>query len=237
MHTTYAHQYDRLFPHVDLDAWKNVLRAHGIDRERLTEHDTEANSYAAISRRNMARCDQQIPLVFRKALADHPDVLTWAQSLVGQAGGVVAPRIEHGPSLLLLGPTGVGKTHQAYGALRWLAPTGVVAPWQAISAVDLYARLRPRKGSDTEAEFWKLAMSELLLVDDIGAERKATEFTEEVNFRLVNYRYEHHLPTVFTSNVMPQQLAERVGDRVASRLAGMCTQVVMRGDDRRKRTA
>ncbi|MEU4964180.1 ATP-binding protein [Streptomyces smyrnaeus] len=237
MYTNQAHQNDRLFPHVDLDAWKQTLAAHGRTPEQLAEHQGDANDSTAISRRNMARCDQQIPLMFRQALAEHPDVVTWARTLVQQAGGRVAPRVEHGPSLLLLGPTGVGKTHQAYGALRWLAPTGVVAPWTAVSAVDLYAALRPRKNNDPEAEFWKLAMAELLFIDDVGAERKPTEFTEEVNFRLVNYRYAHRLPTIFTSNVMPQQLADRVGDRVASRLAGMCTQVVMRGDDRRRKAA
>ena len=42
-------------------------------------------------------------------------------------------------------------------------------------------------------------------VDDLGA-AKPSEWTEEINYRLVNHRYEHMLPTIFTSNVPAREL-------------------------------
>ena len=62
-----------------------------------------------------------------------------------------------GPSLLLLGLTGRGKTYQAYGMIRGLSALGVRARWRSTTAGDLYAQLRPRHGIDSEAVFEKYA--------------------------------------------------------------------------------
>ena len=73
----------------------------------------------------------------------------------------------------------------------------------------------------------------MLFVDDLAA-AKLTEWTEEVTYRLVNYRYEQCLPGIFTSNVPPAQLRDALGERIASRLVEMCERIVLKGDDRRK---
>lgn len=138
-------------------------------------------------------------------------------------------------SLLVIGPTGTGKTHYAYGALRAIAEAGSTA-WHALTAADLYASLRPRTGRDSEAEFEKLAKTGVLFVDDLGA-AKLTEWTEEVTYRLINHRYEQCLPGIFTSNVPPAQLRDALGERIASRLTEMCERLVLKGDDRRKAMA
>ena len=98
----------------------------------------------------------------------------------------------------------------------------------------MYAALRPRHGIDSEAEFRRYRDASILLLDDLGAERKPTEFTEEINFRLINWRYENHKPTLITSNLVPKEIAERLGDRVTSRLIEMCEPVVFKGPDRRR---
>ncbi|MFD1274905.1 hypothetical protein ACFQ51_35035 [Streptomyces kaempferi] len=97
-------------------------------------------------------------------------------------------------------------------------------------------RTPPTRGVDSESEFRRYAHAPLLLVDDLGA-AKSSEWTEEINFRLVNHRYENQLPTIFTSNVLPKELADRVGDRVSSRLIEMCDRVVIQGTDRRRQAA
>ena len=51
------------------------------------------------------------------------------------------------------------------------------------------------------------------MLDDLGAV-KTSEWIEEVNFRLVNHRYERMLPTLFTSNLLPKDLATLLGERV-----------------------
>jgi DNA replication protein DnaC len=217
-----------------------LLASRGLTDEWFNLHDFDAHSTANVARNTYAETMAKVPFHYRSAVPSLPQLRTWVDGLIADAKSFQEDRsapiasIINGPSLLLLGVTGVGKTHEAYGAMRELAVSGVYGQWQVVTAADLYAALRPRFGVDSETEFRKYRDARLLFVDDLGAERKPTEFTEEVNFRLVNHRYENHRPTLFTSNVEPKQLAERLGDRVTSRLAEMCERVAMKGRDRRR---
>jgi DNA replication protein DnaC len=166
---------------------------------------------------------KRVPRRYASALPD-ATAKAWANAITANA--------DETRSLLIVGPTGTGKTHYAYSVLRAVAETGSTA-WRALTAADMYAQLRPRTGRDSEAEFEALAKTSVLFVDDLGA-AKLTEWTEEVTYRLINHRYEQCLPGVFTSNVPPAQLRDALGERVASRLVEMCERVVLRGDDRRK---
>lgn len=220
-----------------------LLEARGLTRDWFNLHDFDPHSTANVARYTYAQTAAQVPFRYRTARASLPQLKAWIGTLVDEARQQAADRgapiasITRGPSLLLLGATGVGKTHEAFGAMRELAVTGVYAQWSVVTAADLYAALRPRHGVDSEAEFRNYRDARLLFVDDLGAERKPTEFTEEINFRLINHRYEHELPTLFTSNVDPKELGARLGDRVTSRLAEMCQRVPMKGNDRRRNAA
>lgn len=220
-----------------------LLAARGLTADWFLTHDFDPHSTANVARHTYADVSRLVPFHYRSSASSLPQLRAWIDSLVAAAKqaqeerGAPIASVNVGPSLLLLGSTGVGKTHEAYGAMRELAVTGVTARWATTTAADMYAALRPRHGIDSEAEFRRYRDTPLLLVDDLGAERKPTEFTEEINFRLVNYRYEHHLPTLLTSNVDPKELAGRLGDRVTSRLREMCERVAMKGDDRRRRAA
>jgi len=85
---------------------------------------------------------------------------------------------------------------------------------------------------DSEDVFERHAKAPVLMLDDLGA-AKDSSWVEEVNYRLINHRYEWMLPTLVTSNVPPRDLAGEVGERVASRLTEMATPVVLKGPDRR----
>lgn len=177
-----------------------------------------------------------IPPRYATATPDHPEVADWVARLIeignDTADPWLEPGISRGPSLLLVGATGTGKTHLAYGAVRALLTSGVNCRAVVTTAADLYARLRPRHGVDPEAEFERAARARVLVVDDLGA-AKGSEWTEEINYRLVNHRYEHEAPTLFTSNVKPKDLPAVLGVRVSSRLFEMTETVVLKGADRR----
>ncbi|MCG6496928.1 MULTISPECIES: ATP-binding protein [unclassified Kitasatospora] len=177
----------------------------------------------------------RIPPRFHDATADDPQVLAWVEHVkqAARRGPEGQLGIARASSLLLLGETGTGKTHQAYGAIRSLLGAGVRLRWQAITSVGLHAMMRPRPGADAEREMRDLERTPLLLVDDLGAGR-ASEFTEETTYRLINHRYEQQLPTIITSNITPAELAGLLGDRTASRLRQMCHKAVLAGPDRRR---
>lgn len=176
-------------------------------------------------RRAVETTDRRIPPRYRGSEATHPDVLEWCE---GYGLGST--------SLLILGLTGTGKTTQAYGAIRALAAKGATVEWEAVTEPDLYARLRPREGADSEGEFRRLADAPLLLLDDLGA-AKGSEWTGEITYRLIGHRYDAMLPCLITSNVPVRQLREMLGGRVASRLREMCKFIELTGPDRRKARA
>ncbi|GHF77840.1 ATP-binding protein [Streptomyces filamentosus] len=177
-----------------------------------------------------------MPPRYRAAVADHPQVLTWVRTV---ADAAVAPnqgarrQVTTGPSLLMAGVVGAGKTHQAYGAVRALVQSGVGVRWRATTAADLYADLRPRPGADSERELATVSRCPLLIIDDLGA-AKASDWTEEVTYRLINRRYNYELPTLITTNLRISDLRAQLGDRVASRLAQMTTRVEFEQVDRRR---
>jgi DNA replication protein DnaC len=199
-------------------------------RQAADESHTEALSIGHET------CDKRFPLRYQAAVASDPQVLAWVAEFL------------HGPSsarsLLLLGPTGTGKTWQAYGAIRALAdhplPTraGSYRPirWEGGTFADVMASMRPRLNIDTEEELRRKRELDLLLVDDIGAS-KASEWVEETTYRLINGRYEAMRPSIFVSNMPPEEFRTAVGDRIASRLAETCLRVTLRGPDRRRKPA
>lgn len=188
------------------------LRAHF--GEQVAEHREQAMDYFTA----------KVPRRFATAYPDGR-ATAWAQQVAGDPLTV--------KSLLLLGATGTGKTHYAWSVLRAVAETGTQVRWQAHTAADLYAHLRPHDGQDSQEAFQRVADAPLLVLDDLGAS-KWTEWIEEITYRLINHRYEQCLPGIFASNVPPAKLRDFLGDRVASRLTEMCDRIVLKGDDRRK---
>lgn len=176
----------------------------------------------------------RIPSRYADAVVSVPEVADWVRSVIRSVADakMTIPRVGHGPSLLLVGGTGSGKTYQAYGAIRALTVSGASCPWIATTAADLYAALRPRHRVDSEEEFERYLRAAVLVLDDIGA-AKGTEWNEEVNYRLINARYEREQPTLITTNVPAKDLQAALGERVTSRLVEMTRRVIIKGADRR----
>jgi DNA replication protein DnaC len=227
-----------------LDAWREEFLAEfSIEREALDEAllyaqdsnpATMGRTPEGAIRPSSPDTEERIPQRYADALPSSPEVRAWMATLTmtAMANRRVVVSLTTGPSLLLLGITGTGKTFEAYGMIRGLAALGVRSRWRFTTAPDLYAKLRPRHGVDSEAVFEEYAGASLLVVDDLGA-AKPSEWIEEVNFRLVNLRYERVLATLFTSNLSPRPLADVLGERVSSRLAEMTERVTLKGTDRR----
>jgi len=167
----------------------------------------------------------RVSLEHRAAKATHAEVVEWAAK--------VRENHTEARSLFLLGSTGVGKTYQAYGALKTILWKRQPVTWRAICEADLLGSMRPTGTVDTETELQKYKSVDVLLVDDFGSS-KCTEWVEEVIYRLVNHRFEWRKPTIFTTNLTPAEVSANVGDRVASRLVPMCSRVILDGPDRRR---
>lgn len=165
-----------------------------------------------------------------------------AKRALNDARRLVAGEIK---SLVLIGATGVGKTHIAAGVAtaldsayeaayeegkdtynrgeteRW--PSRRTAPmWTNVA--DLIVRMRldmDRPLDDREASMLVMRMhrhQSLVILDDLGRE-KTSDWTGETIYALVNARYEAMLPTLVTSNLTAADLASSPYWPVISRLA------------------
>ena len=95
-----------------------------------------------------------------------------------------------------------------------------------------------RRSYDSEDQDFEQVLSmvencNLLIVDDIGAE-KVTDWVAERVVSLIHRRYSNGLCTIYTSNLSPEELKEKMGERVASRVLGSSKVIEISGGDWRQ---
>lgn len=132
------------------------------------------------------------------------------------------------------GEVGTGKTHTAFGLLHLAEEMKLRAKiW---NTSELFAEIkrdfdRDRWNKNHTAEDLR-EYKGVLILDDFASE-KPTEWLIDQLYLIINARYNEMLPIVFTSNLNVQEVAEKLGDRVTSRIVEMCDIVPMNGEDKR----
>lgn len=133
--------------------------------------------------------------------------------------------------LCLTGPVGVGKTYAAAAACWAKINTGRSCRW--VSVARLMTQLRAGFGDDARAAAIAAVAGEGAIVLDDLDKVSPTDYGREVIFAAVDGRVEAGAPLLVTTNLEPDQIGDKLGDAVMSRLVGYCTTVRMQGDDRR----
>ena len=143
-----------------------------------------------------------------------------------------------GKGLYFCGGVGTGKTHLAVAVMNELIRRKRI-PSLFVTVPELLDNLREtynKPGRNLDEWMDAVQNAEFLVLDDLGSER-TTEWVRERIFVIVNHRYREALPTVFTSNIGPKDLAEQLGERTASRIIAMCDWIALEGDDYRETAA
>jgi DNA replication protein DnaC len=144
---------------------------------------------------------------------------------------------KYGKGLYLTGTVGCGKTHLAAAIVHELAKQNVYTLF--IFVPDFLDEIRSAYGEkeqDEEREdpFELARESTILILDDLGTE-KVTEWANEKLLQLINHRAGNNLATIITSNYTIDQIKDRLGERIASRIRGMCEELMINGEDRRSK--
>lgn len=141
-------------------------------------------------------------------------------------------------NVYLYGPCGVGKTHLLSAVLNELVNRNIEVRYFRITDLlnkikDLMVNSEPTASDDYMIELIK--SKKVLLIDDLGAE-KATDVVLEKLYTLFDY-IELYIRKgiIITSNLSLKQLSEKLGDRIASRIAGNFKIKELKGGDRRVR--
>lgn len=169
--------------------------------------------------------------------------------------------IQSGRGLLLIGTYGTGKTHLTIATVRALmeANPDLYGVRQNDSAMlydstreeyrGLYCSFFPvvelldswRPGSEVKKRqgewlFHRAKADDLVILDDIGAE-KASEWTEDRLYAVVDARYRMERATIFTTNCSEKELLANGYGRIVSRIFEMTEPVEVTGPDHRRKRA
>ena len=156
--------------------------------------------------------------------------------------------------LLLIGPSGVGKTHLSVAASKQLIGKGVHCLF--CDYRELLKRIQNSYNPSVQATELEVLRpifeTEVLLLDDLGAV-KPSEWVWDTVSLILNTRYNDNRTTIITSNFLDgpsaaaegvdgarratreETLGDRIGERMRSRLFEMCRLIQVQGKDYRQR--
>ena len=159
--------------------------------------------------------------------------------------------------LLLMGPSGVGKTHLAVAALKELMKrghAGLFCDYRELLK-EIQASYDPASESTEMAILEPIRKAEILVMDDLGASKPSAWVLDIIGI-VLNARYNEKSVTILTTNyfddpapnsepparlpsgrrvtLKEDTLADRIGARMRSRLFEMCRTIVMDAPDFRR---
>ena len=118
--------------------------------------------------------------------------------------------------LVLCGASGCGKTHLAAAIGNASIEQGRPAFFVVVPDLLDHLRAAYKPGSEVSYDelFEQVRNAPLVILDDLGG-HSATAWAQEKLFQLLNHRYNHRLPTVFTTGVPLEEMEERLRTRLS----------------------
>ena len=140
--------------------------------------------------------------------------------------------------LLLMGGCGTGKTHLAVAALQEIIQSEKPGKLLFSNFQDLIQEIQASFDADSPVDksdiLRPLLDADLLVLDELGSQ-KPSNFVHDILYYVINSRYNDVRTTIFTTNNV-DDLADRIGDRLRSRLYEMASVVQLTGvDDYRRK--
>ena len=164
---------------------------------------------------------------FDKDDGRHEDLINAAKAYADQ----FPEHLKNGKGLLLYGDIGTGKSVAAACIAHAILAKGYRPKMTSISTVadELW------NAEDKAAYLQHLAKYDLLILDDLGTERKS-EYMQEMAYKIINARYVAGGPMIVTTNLTKDELgkpAEMGYKRIYSRILENCLAINVDGTDRR----
>lgn len=149
-----------------------------------------------------------------------------------------AARFRPGESgnLLLLGGTGLGKTHLSSAVAGKVIAAGYDVYYT--TAVGMLADFEQQRfgnasGSANQADTARYFAADLLIIDDLGTEVN-NQFTMSVLYDVINNRLNRRAATIISTNLLPDEITNRYTERITSRIFGDYETMHFLGSDVRK---
>ena len=137
-----------------------------------------------------------------------------------------------GESWLLIGATGLGKTHLSTALGVEVIRRGYDVVYKSVQSMldDFEAEQFHGASPDVIRKYYDC---DLLIVDDLGVEM-STQFNISCIYNVINTRMNARRSTVFSTNLSQKELRDKYADRITSRLFGSYKPLVFSGVDVRR---
>ena len=140
-----------------------------------------------------------------------------------------------GKGLLMYGDAGTGKTFYAA-----CIANAIIEKGQRPLMTNFAQIVNNVQGTWEKQEYiTDLCSYDLLIIDDLGIERK-TDTMQEIVFNVIDTRYRSGLPMIITTNLTPQEFtkASEIGNRrIYDRIIERCLAIEVAGGSRRREAA
>lgn len=139
-------------------------------------------------------------------------------------------------NLLLFGAPGLGKTHLSAAIAREVSEKGFSVVYDTAAHVFrcFEDQKFSREGDDAlDSDVDRILSCDLLILDDLGTEMTTT-FVQSALYQIINTRLIEKRATIISTNLAPQQLAQRYTPQIVSRLEGEYEILPFAGEDVRK---
>lgn len=137
-------------------------------------------------------------------------------------------------NLLLVGGTGLGKTHLSTSCAKVIIEQGNSVIYEPAQSLMLtFENQRFGDGDYSDGSTTKYFDCDVLIIDDFGTEI-SNQFTVSTFYNVINTRLNKKLSTIINTNLNQNELRDRYTDRITSRLFGEFFPLVFLGKDIRQ---
>ncbi len=131
-------------------------------------------------------------------------------------------------NLTFLGGTGLGKTHLSTSIARVVVERGFDVVYE--TAQNVITAFENDKFGRSENQAARYTSCELLIIDDLGTEAPS-QYNVPFLYSLINDRMNSGKKTIISTNLSPNEIRSKYGDRILSRLMGEYIPLVFSGKD------
>jgi len=136
-------------------------------------------------------------------------------------------------NLLISGSTGVGKTYLVECVCNKLIKKEMfVCFYSAFALNNLFLKFHTTFDDSKSTLLDSVLNCDILIIDDLGSEPKFKNVTEEYFYLISNERLAKNKCTIITTNLLPDEILEKYGERVFSRLCNKRNSVLLRMENK-----
>lgn len=207
----------------EYNAWENSVRAKWAEQEQKSEIAKKHKRRACFGKNS-----QMLEWTF-----ENDDQKNLA---VSQRAHRYATNFEqhhkNGKGIMFYGSIGTGKTYMAAAIANAVIEQGYSVRFTSLpKLVNEITETWQGRNRRTDT----LAEPDLLIIDDVGAERDSQYMNEQV-LQIIDTRYQSGKPLIVTTNLDLKDISDAENTpraRILSRIRGMCQPVQVAGADRR----